>query len=61
MSKESVYIPLILWLLEYFDQSFLLALNPMKKVICNDHKDRADSLLSRTETPRNSKPIFLKW
>ena len=58
MSKELLYIPLILWLLEYFDQSFLLALNPMKS---DDHKERADSLLSRTETPRNSKPIFLKW
>ena len=58
MSMESDYIPFILWLLEYFDQSFLLALNLMKS---NDHKDRADSLLNRIETLMNSKPISLKW
>ena len=58
MSKELDYIPFILWLLEYFDQSFLLALNLMKSY---GHKERADSLLSRIETPRNSKPIFVKW
>ena len=58
MSKELVYIPFISRLLEFFDPSFFLTLNPMKS---NDYKERADLLLSRIETPKNSKPIFLKW